>query len=89
MTGERFGHGDAVVVAGDADEAGGFLFFQLLNGGEDAVRAADAAKVVEVAQAVDLDRFDIIGLQQFEICLDRTERQNFLVWRSLDQSSYI
>ena len=71
---QRFGHGGAVVVAGDADEAGDFLLFQLLYGGEHAVGPADAFKVVEVAQAVDLNQIDVVGLQELETRLDRTER---------------
>ena len=52
-------------VAGDADEAGDFLLFQLLDGGEDAVGAADAGEIVEIAQAVDLNQIDVVGLQEF------------------------
>ncbi len=41
---QGFGHGGAVVVAGDADEANDFLFFQFLDCREDAVRFADAVR---------------------------------------------
>ena len=61
-------------MAGDADEAGDFLFFQLLDGGEHAVGARDALEIVEIAQAVDLDQIDVIGLQELEAGLHRAQR---------------
>ena len=66
MTTQRLGHGRAVVVAGDANEARNFLVFQLLYGGKNAVRTADAVQVVEIAQAVDLDQIEIVRLEKFE-----------------------
>ena len=66
VTTQRLGHGPAVVVAGDANEARDFLVFQLLYGGKNAVGTADAIQVVEVAQAVDLDQVEIVRLEKLE-----------------------
>jgi hypothetical protein len=61
-------------VAGDADEAGDFLFFQLLDRGEHTAIAADLFEIVKIAQAVNLNEIDIIGLQEPETQLDRAQR---------------
>ena len=74
MAAQRLGHGRAVAMAGDADEADDFLLFQLLDGGENAVRAADALEVVEVAQAMDLNQIYIVRLQEFEARFNRAKR---------------
>ena len=71
---QRVCHGGAVVMAGDADEAGNFLFFQFPDGGEHAAGASDALKIVEIAQAVDLNQIDVIGLQELEAGLHRAQR---------------
>ena len=70
---QRFGHGGAVVVAGDADETGDFLLFQFSNRSEHAGGAADALEVVEIGQAVDLNQIDIVGLQKLETGFHRAQ----------------
>jgi len=69
---ERFRHGGAVVVAGDADETADFVIFELLDGGDDTVVAGHFVEIGAIAQAVDLDQVEVVGLQELETRVNRT-----------------
>ena len=71
---QRFGHGGAVIVPGDADETDDFLVLQLLYGSQNSVRAANSVEVIEIAETMDLNQIEIVRLQKSQALLHRTQR---------------